>query len=116
MFPVDQRKTRSVAAAAKPDGDKTSASEPKSVGESNKAETKLKENKKDNKPEDQKKEEQTKEEPAPAVEAKKEEENKFDVSVVCVSALFVICGNQFLTSYLFLAEEDQPTDFSFGQS
>lgn len=75
LFPVDQRKTRDTA-AVKPSGNGD-----KSAEEANK----LKENKNDKKPEEQKSKEQAKEEPAPAVEAKKAEENIFDVRVVCVS-------------------------------
>lgn len=74
LFPVDQRKTRDTAAV------KPSGNEGKGVEDANK----LKENKNDKKPEEQKKDEQAKE-PAPAVEAKKAEENVFDVRVVCVS-------------------------------
>lgn len=82
------------------------------MGEAN---NKLKEDKNDKKPDEQKKDEQAKEEPASAVEAKKTEENIFDVRVVCV----IVCDlfkNSVSDLFLLLAEEDQPTDFSFGQS
>lgn len=78
LFPVDQRKTRDTA-AVKPSGNKD-----KIVEDANK----LKENKNDKKPEEQKKDEKAIEQ-VPAVEAKKAEENIFDVRVVCVS-VFVI--------------------------